>query len=60
MYDTIFYWVGVISTVLFGLLGFTVLSAWVMDAVWARFQDGKKLADILLAYRHFNKTDSSS
>jgi hypothetical protein len=53
MYETVFYWVGVASTVIFGILGVSIFSAWVMNMVWARFQDGKKLMDIMLAYRSY-------
>jgi hypothetical protein len=55
VYETAFYWVGVVSTIIFCMLGITTLTAWILNMVWARFKDGKKLMDVIAAYRKYEK-----
>jgi len=52
-YETVFYWVGVICAGFFVLIGMSVFTAWVMNLVWRKFKDGKKLADVIVAYNHY-------
>lgn len=49
-YDTVFIWVGYISSGFFILLGMGFFASIVMNFVWRKFKDGKELANVIMAY----------
>ncbi len=51
VYETAFYWIGVLSALFFVMLGMAFFSAWVMNMVWQKFKDGKDLYDIIDAWK---------
>ena len=55
VYELVFYWVGVASSVVFVLLGFSVFGAWVMNITWRHFKHGKVLADVIMTWREHGK-----
>lgn len=54
--DFYFYWLGVASAVLFAMLGITVCSAWVMDAIWRKYKDGFALWEMSIALTDYRTT----
>lgn len=50
IYDIIFYWIGVVSSLLFVLIGMSAFAAFVMNKIWCRFKEGKELFHVIAAW----------
>ena len=60
IYEYIFFWIGVASSALYIFLGVAVFAYWVLEMVYRRFQNGKRFADIMIAWRAHGKVDNPS
>lgn len=58
-HELIFYWIGIVSSGFFILIGMSVFAAYVMNLVWRKFKDGKELVKITSAYRQQQKREET-
>lgn len=59
-YETMFYWIGIISSGFFTLLGMSIFGGWILDMIWRHFKSGKELFDVISAWKEKQQKKESN
>lgn len=54
-YEQIFFWIGIVSSAFFVLLGMGLAASLLMNFLWGRMRDAHGLMTMIEAYRELNR-----